>query len=69
MSLFGGNKIDSYIGVDIGAEGIKLVELRATKGRPQLWTYGITEEVITIHATMEHGLAAVPQNATEKKSS
>lgn len=49
MSLFG-EKIQSYIGVDIGAEGIKLVELRATKGRPQLWTYGLAQEKMAIHA-------------------
>jgi type IV pilus assembly protein PilM len=48
MSLFG-NKIESFIGVDIGAHGIKLVELRSTNGRPQLWTYGIVEEKTAIH--------------------
>lgn len=63
MSLFGGNKIESYIGVDIGAEGIKLVELRATKGRPQLWTYGIAEENLTIHANSEHGIATLAPSA------
>ena len=63
MSLFGGNKIESYIGVDIGAEGIKLVELRATKGRPQRWTYGIAEENLTIHANSEHGIATLAPSA------
>ncbi|MBU0596569.1 pilus assembly protein PilM [Patescibacteria group bacterium] len=48
MSLFGDNK-ESYLGVDIGAGGIKLVELRKTKGRPQLWTYGIAEGDLDIH--------------------
>lgn len=48
MSLFG-NKSESYIGVDIGAHGIKLVELRRAKSRPQLWTYGIAEERLDIH--------------------
>ncbi len=47
MSLFG-NK-DAYLGVDFGADGIKLVELHKTKGRPQLWTYGIAEEILDIH--------------------
>ena len=39
MSLF--RKKDSYVGVDIGANGMKLVELHKAKGRAQLWTYGI----------------------------
>lgn len=48
MGLFG-KKQESYIGVDIGAHGIKLVELRKTKNRPQLWTYGLAEEKLDIH--------------------
>lgn len=47
MSLF--KKQDSYLGVDIGAHGIKLVELKKTKGRAQLWTYGIAKEPLDIH--------------------
>ena len=47
MSLF--QKEQSYLGVDIGAGGMKLVELRKAKGRPQLWTYGIVEEAMDIH--------------------
>ena len=48
MSLFG-DKQESYIGVDIGSGGIKLTELKKTKGRPQLWTYGIADDDINIH--------------------
>ncbi len=48
MALFG-KKTESYLGVDIGAHGIKLVELRKTKDRPQLWTYGIVERELDIH--------------------
>lgn len=48
MGLFS-KKIDSYLGVDIGSHGIKLVELRKTKGRPQVWTYGILEKPLDIH--------------------
>ena len=48
MGLFG-KKANSYLGVDIGADGIKLVELRNTKGRPQLWTYGVVHENTNIH--------------------
>ncbi len=47
MSLF--HKQESYLGVDIGAFGIKLVELKKTKGRPQLWTYGIADSAMDIH--------------------
>lgn len=47
MSLF--SKQESYIGVDIGAHGIKLVELKKTKGRPQLWTYGILDKELDVH--------------------
>lgn len=48
MSLF--KKEEFYLGIDIGAGGMKLVELRKTKGRPQLWTYGVMEEPMDIHA-------------------
>ncbi len=68
MGLFG-NKIESYIGVDIGAEGIKLVELRRTKARPQLWTYGIAEEKIAIHATATETAPLSPTGKTMSKKS
>lgn len=35
--------------MDIGASGIKVVELRKTKGRPQLWTYGAVDQPLDIH--------------------
>lgn len=47
MGLF--DKQDGYVGVDIGAHGVKLVELKKTKGRPQLWTFGIAHADIDIH--------------------
>ena len=47
MSLF--SKKEAYVGIDIGARGIKLVELHKTKSRPQLWTYGILDEELDIH--------------------
>lgn len=49
MGLF--SKTEAYLGVDIGAHGIKLVELRKTKGRPQLWTYGILDQDLDIHVS------------------
>lgn len=51
MELF--QKRDSYLGVDIGAHGIKLVELRKTKSRPQLWTYGVLRHPIDIHPLVD----------------
>ncbi|MFZ2190521.1 MAG: type IV pilus assembly protein PilM [Candidatus Magasanikiibacteriota bacterium] len=47
MGLF--SKSEAYLGVDIGAHGIKVVELHKTKGRPQLWTYGLLDEELDIH--------------------
>ncbi len=49
MILFG-NKNESYLGIDIGANGIKLVELRNNKNRPQLITYGIANKKLDIHS-------------------
>jgi type IV pilus assembly protein PilM len=43
MGIFGSKKPSSYLGVDIGASGIKLVELGKEKGRPKLLTYGYSE--------------------------
>ena len=36
-------KINSYIGVDLGTSGIKVVELSNSKGHAKLLTYGIVE--------------------------
>ena len=47
MSFF--HKPESYLGIDIGAHGIKVVELRQTKGRPQLWTFGIADASLPVH--------------------
>ncbi|MFA6427480.1 MAG: pilus assembly protein PilM [Candidatus Magasanikbacteria bacterium] len=43
------SKTESYLGIDIGANGIKVVELRKNKGRPQLWTYGIVDKAMDVH--------------------
>ncbi len=48
MGLFE-KKQDVYLGVDIGAHGIKVVELHKTKDRPQLWTYGLIDDPLDIH--------------------
>lgn len=41
--MFGSNKY-SYLGIDLGASSIKVVELLNVKGRPRLMTYGFTEK-------------------------
>ncbi|MBI4713736.1 type IV pilus assembly protein PilM [Candidatus Uhrbacteria bacterium] len=43
MSLFGKTQKSGYLGVDIGASSIKLVELTNEKGRARLMTYGYAE--------------------------
>lgn len=42
MGIFGSKK-QSYLGIDIGAGGLKLVELQNEKGRARLFTYAFTE--------------------------
>lgn len=43
------SKQKSYLGVDIGAHGIKIVELKQEKNRPVLFTYGSSSEKKNIH--------------------
>lgn len=43
MKLFGGTTSQSFLGVDIGASSIKIVELGKEKKRPKLMTYGYSE--------------------------
>jgi type IV pilus assembly protein PilM len=43
MALFGIGKTKSFLGIDIGAAGIKLVEFREDKNRAKLHTYAYTE--------------------------
>src|SRR5688572_31149215 len=44
MGLFGPKK-QSYLGIDLGAGGVKIVELQNEKGRARLFTYGFTERI------------------------
>jgi len=43
------NKPKSYLGVDIGSGGVKLVELRLEKNRPVLFSYGLTSNKQDVH--------------------
>src|SRR3989339_1472494 len=47
-------KSKSFIGVDIGAGGVKMVELRKEKGRPVLFTYALTSERHDVHNLSYH---------------
>ncbi len=47
--MFGFFKPKSYLGIDVGAGGIKLVELRLEKKRPVLFTYSFTSDKQDIH--------------------
>ena len=62
-------KQKSFLGFDIGAGGVKLVQLRAEKNRPVLYTYGLTTEGYDVHKLSEHQLIDSSQNLnpTEEK--
>ena len=67
-------KPKSFIGVDIGAGGIKMVELKKEKGRPVLFTYGLTSEKHDVHDLSPHqsflankGLEPLNLQTTEKE--
>lgn len=47
--MFGFGKTKSYLGVDLGAGGVKIVELREEKKRPVLFTYGLTTSSQNVH--------------------
>ena len=53
MALFGGAK-SSYLGVDFGSGGIKLVELMNEKGRARLLTYAFVERSTSEMHTSYH---------------
>jgi len=47
------SKPKSYLGIDIGAGGIKVVELHQEKNRPVLFTYGYTSEDRNVHKLLK----------------
>lgn len=51
-------KPNSYLGVDIGAGGIKMVEIKREKGRPVLFTYGFTSQKQDVHRLMTASLGS-----------
>jgi len=56
-------KPKSYLGVDLGSGGVKIVELKQEKKRPVLFTYGLTSQMEDIHR-----LFAIPETNNEMLS-
>ncbi len=56
--LFG--KPQSFLGVDIGAGGVKVVEIKKVKERPVLFTYGLTSDASNVHALLAQPKVAEP---------
>ncbi len=62
--MFG--KSSSYLGIDIGAGGIKLVELHQQKKRPVLFTYAFTEAPVDVHMIAARSELGVEEMAEKK---
>ncbi len=58
MSLF--SKPKAYLGIDMGAGGIKLVELKEDKKRPVLFTYALSSEAQDVHRLLAARAALAP---------
>jgi type IV pilus assembly protein PilM len=60
--MFGFIKPKSYLGIDVGSSGIKLVELRLEKKRPVLFSYGLTatkQDIHKLHAKEDKTVASL----------
>lgn len=65
-----GFKPKSYLGIDFGAGGIKLVELRKEKNRPVLFTYAFTSTPQDVHQFASRSILPKESNlASSSKSS
>jgi len=42
-------KPKSHLGIDLGAGGVKVIELKLEKKRPMLYTYGLTSQMQDVH--------------------
>ena len=58
--MFG--KVKTKLGVDIGAGGIKLVELQQKKGHPVLFTYALAPEDLAIHPLSQATVNKSPED-------
>ncbi|MBF8280610.1 MAG: Type IV pilus assembly protein PilM, type IV pilus assembly protein PilM [Candidatus Magasanikbacteria bacterium] len=60
MWPFPSKKSASFLGVDLGAGGIKLVELENVGGKAKLRTYGFTDELTPVRAKFSAGEDPLP---------
>ena len=58
---------EAYLGVDLGAHGIKVVELKKVKNRPHIWTYGLLNKKLDVHAPQRKHKKAVKYFDYEQK--
>jgi type IV pilus assembly protein PilM len=65
--MFGFFKPKSYLGIDVGSGGIKLVELRQEKNRPVLFSYGLTMDKQDIHKIQLKIDKSIPHLLQEEK--
>ena len=66
-AMFGFFKPKSYLGIDVGSGGIKLVELRQEKNRPVLFSYGLTMDKQDIHKIQLKIDKSIPHLLQEEK--
>lgn len=52
--MFSFLKPKSYLGIDLGAGGVKLIELKQEKNRPVLFSYGLTNGVQDVHQLVDN---------------
>ncbi len=62
------NKQESFLGIDIGSGGIKLIELSLEKNRPVLFSYGLTSNKQNIHKLLENEDKNIAKLVGEKAS-
>lgn len=60
-------KPKSYLGVDMGAGGVKIVELRGEKNRPVLFTYALTSEAQDVHRILAARAHLAPDSVRVEK--
>jgi len=66
--MFSFLKPNSYLGIDLGAGGVKMVELKQEKNRPLLFTYGLTVGEHNVHRLIETPEKTVTELRQEKSS-
>jgi len=62
FNIFGKNKTESFLGIDIGGSSVKLIEISNAKGHPKLETYGYLERSLV---SKTESLLDEPQRAAE----